>query len=595
MLRSSRKHRFFREVSLLHINNEKEEALETFCQDILKALLAFTDSQFGYIGEYCFNGDGEVIKMLAISDITSSHSDHIRTGVQFKNVDSIIFQPVLEKRIVIYDQESLEKRGGFFPKYHHKISSFVSYPLMYGDRVVGVIGLANADNAYCQDFEKDVRLLSKLLAMRIELKSRQQSAQSPMQAKSKERNTRFQDERTRFVDTLEKWLENYSELGVLRIFVVDIDDFSELNERFGRDVANDVLLLVANGIRKISKLYARLDSNQYAFVVEGSQLSDFEVMASLKRHHVYGNRVIRIKYSAGVTIYPRDLSCASKLLRHAETSMYESKLGREEKLERFNNGKRAEQDRKQVLLERLQTAIARDELKLYFQPKIALNDRQTIGFEGLIRWERGGKVLPPNEFLPLVQELKLDLYLGEFVIAKALETLQRLVAQGRCFSISVNISSNHFSEDKFLERFYYLCDGYSDTVLSLLILEIVEDNLIANLGSAAYVLNKVRKLGVRIAIDDFGTGYSSMTYLQKLCVDEIKIDKSFVLDMLSSTESYKIVKSVIGLGLEMGTSVVAEGVESAEVERELNALGCHCVQGFLYSKPVPLQELLDEI
>jgi EAL domain-containing protein (putative c-di-GMP-specific phosphodiesterase class I) len=237
---------------------------------------------------------------------------------------------------------------------------------------------------------------------------------------------------------------------------------------------------------------------------------------------------------------------------------------------------------------RLQEALDHHELILHYQPKVDMRHGKVLGMEALIRWkhpEHG--VLPPGEFLPLVEHTGLSARIGDWVLEQALEQLALWQRMGLDLSVSVNVSARHLQEPDFAQRLTELLARYPQSLGPKLELEVLETAALADVAYTSALLDRCRRLGVRFALDDFGTGYSTLTYLKQLPVDVLKIDRSFVHNMLDDTQDLAIVEGVIGLARTFGCTVVAEGVESPAQARTLIELGCEIGQGLGLSPAMP--------
>ena len=241
---------------------------------------------------------------------------------------------------------------------------------------------------------------------------------------------------------------------------------------------------------------------------------------------------------------------------------------------------------------RLHLALDRDEFILHYQPKVNLRTGALIGVEALIRWQHPELGLRlPVDFLPAVEASPLVDALGEWVIEQALAQIDRWRAQGLDIPISVNISGQHLQRPDFVERLRALLAAHPEVTPARLELEVLETSALEDLGQAARVLDACRELGVAFALDDFGTGYSSLTYLKRLAVKTLKIDRGFVHDMLDDPDDLAILEAIIGLAAAFRREVIAEGMESMAHGARLLALGCELAQGFAIARPMPAEAL----
>jgi EAL domain-containing protein (putative c-di-GMP-specific phosphodiesterase class I) len=281
-------------------------------------------------------------------------------------------------------------------------------------------------------------------------------------------------------------------------------------------------------------------------------------------------------------------------MRHADQAMYLAKEAGKNRFHLFD----PESDRKaqvhRQFVERLVVALEQEEFRLYYQPQIDLMTGQIVGLEALIRWQHPETGLrSPAEFLPHIQGNKLERLLGVWVMHTALHQMQHWSALGHTVNVSINVSASHLLSIEFLEDLRLALEKYPEISPGSLELEVLESTAIDDVAMAASVLGQCRAMGVRLALDDFGTGYSSLTYLRKLPFDLLKIDQSFVCDMLKDAEDLGIVEGVIRLAAAFNRSVIAEGVETMEHGALLLKLGCRLAQGYGIARPMPPEQVVE--
>ena len=293
--------------------------------------------------------------------------------------------------------------------------------------------------------------------------------------------------------------------------------------------------------------------------------------------------------SIGIVLAPRDGSTQLDIMKNADAALYRAKKAGPGTVCFFEEADdRSSRDRK-ALQSDLEGAIARDELFLVFQPFLDLNENRITGFEALLRWQHPSRgLVPPSEFIPIAEETGLIHEIGEWVIRRACATLADWPEEIR---VAVNFSAAQFRNNDLLQ---IIVQALADARIAphRLEIEITESMLLSKYGSAASVLAALLQLGVTVALDDFGTGFSSLTYLRKLPFSQIKIDQSFIRDMLVQPDCAAIVKSVIGLARDLRIGVVAEGVETADQLEYLRQFSCDEVQGYLISRPVSAEGVL---
>jgi len=388
----------------------------------------------------------------------------------------------------------------------------------------------------------------------------------------------------------------------LAICFMDLDGFKRVNDRYGHDVGDQLLICIADRLQAIMRggdTVARLGGDEFALLLSG--LPDIEachhslrqVLDNVAQPCAIGDIEVQVSASIGVTLYPQDEQDADTLLRHADQAMYKAKdLGR--------NGYQifdAEHDRqsrsRQQSLQRLEQALHHGELQLYYQPKVNMRDGAIVGMEALMRWhhpQRG--VLPPGAFLPDVEDSHLEMVLGEWVIATALQQMATWRGEGHMLSVSVNISAHHLQQANFADRLALLLQSHPDVPRGMLEIEVLESTALSDIDHVSRLIQTCQALGVRFSLDDFGTGYSSLLYLKRLPADKLKIDQSFVRSMLESSDDLAIVQGIIGLSEAFSRELVAEGVETIELGSLLLHLGCEVAQGYGIAKPMPASEVV---
>ncbi len=389
----------------------------------------------------------------------------------------------------------------------------------------------------------------------------------------------------------------------LAVCFLDLDNFKPVNDNFGHEVGDQLLIEVAQRITdniRAEDTVSRQGGDEFTLLLNDI-LSYEECEQTMKRIHdslsdpiIIDNVQHRISASSGITLYPVDDSDIDTLLRHADHAMYQSKqLGRN-RYYLFNPMHDREITYKHQIMHDIENAIERNQFELYYQPKVNMLTGEVFGAEALIRWNHPDKgLLPPAEFLPIIVDTELEIRLGDWVISHALKQLLSWQQQGIKLQVSVNIASHHlhsktFSHDleKHLSKFPTV-DSHS------LQLEILESSALGDLKAVRKTLRScLHDLGVHVALDDFGTGYSSLTHLRSLPVNTIKIDQSFVRDMLEDTNDYAIIDSVIALSDSFGRTVIAEGVETTDHGIMLISMGCYLAQGFAISRPLVVDQFV---
>jgi EAL domain-containing protein (putative c-di-GMP-specific phosphodiesterase class I) len=304
------------------------------------------------------------------------------------------------------------------------------------------------------------------------------------------------------------------------------------------------------------------------------------------------DNLVCVSASVGLTLYPDDMASADTLLRHADQAMYVAKQRGKNRYHLFDQ----ELDRIALIrgetLTQIEAALLNDQFVLYFQPKVNMRLGKVLGAEALIRWqhpERG--LMSPAAFLPDIEGTELVIALGNWVLARALDHLQNWQDMGLNIVISINIAPRHLLHQDFVETLKAGFAAHPQLRPHCLELEILETAALEDIGRVTAVMKECQKLGVGFALDDFGTGYSSLTYLKALPADTLKIDQSFIRDILGDPEDLAIVAGIINLTAAFHRQVIAEGVETEEHGLLLLKLGCDNAQGYGIARPMPAEDL----
>ncbi len=383
------------------------------------------------------------------------------------------------------------------------------------------------------------------------------------------------------------------------LMMMDLDRFKEINDTMGHHSGDLVLQAVAARLRgtlRQSDTVARLGGDEFAMVLPGIGNKDTAIKAAQKILNavqaplVLEGRHLDIGVSLGIALYPDQGEESGLLMQRADVAMYAAKRNKSGYAFYDAEADRYSADRL-ALQGELRHGIEHDELLLYYQPKIDFHSGHTSGLEALVRWQhpRHGLMFP-DDFIPLAERTGLIKPLTVWVLQEALRQCCTWHRNGLPLTVAVNISASNLQDPHFPE---IVATALATTGAepAWLELEITETAIMKEPAVAIDAIGKLNHMGVQLAIDDFGTGYSSMAYLKKLLVAKIKIDKSFVMDMNTNNNDAVIVRSLIGLGHNLGLSVVAEGVESEEVWDQLKVLGCDSAQGYSMSHPIPPDEL----
>jgi diguanylate cyclase (GGDEF)-like protein len=405
-----------------------------------------------------------------------------------------------------------------------------------------------------------------------------------------------------FLDRLEHALSrsNHSR-EMVAVMLLDIDNFKTVNDSLGHNIGDILLQEIAGRLRHClleDDTLARLGGDEFAVILEGmSELEEAAVIAQ-KIVEVFtapfapAGHELYVTPSLGITVYPLDGHDAEGLLKNADTAMYHAKEYGRNHYRFYTSDMNAMAVERFVMEGALRRAMEREEFTLHYQPQVDINSGRMIGVEALLRWQHPELgMVPPSEFIPLLEENHLIIPVGEWVLRTA-------CAQSRAWQdaglpplrMAVNISARQFRQKNLVE----MVDGIlRETRVSprLLELELTEGILMENTDETSETLNSLKNKGVLIAVDDFGTGYSSLGYLKRFPIDRLKIDRSFVRDIITDGNDAAIAVAIISMGRSMGLSVIAEGVETKDQLAFLQVQKCDEYQGYYFSRPAPAEEI----
>jgi diguanylate cyclase (GGDEF)-like protein/PAS domain S-box-containing protein len=380
------------------------------------------------------------------------------------------------------------------------------------------------------------------------------------------------------------------------VICVDIDRFKEVNDIFGHQTGDALLKTMARRLKAATpnEFLARIGGDEFTIIATGPQPVTAEAIAdcligAASGDVEVGDHRLRIGLSVGIAIYPEDGKDVTALLGNADAALYRAKTAGRGTMRFFDSGLDQQLRERRGLQHDLQSAIENNELALHFQP-IGRVNREISGFEALVRWHHPRRgLVPPGTFVPLAEDSGLVVAMGEWVLRQA---CREAASWSKALRIAVNLSPIQFRHGDLAETIQKLLleTGLAANRLEL---EITEGVLIENFSRAISILRRIKSLGVRIVLDDFGTGYSSLSYLQSFPFDKLKIDRIFMADFDTDPHSATIVRAVIILGHGLGLSVVAEGVETVDQLRFLSQEGVDEVQGYLLSRPAPIENFAD--
>lgn len=507
-------------------------------------------------------------------------------------------QAILEKTAIVANDSQNDPRVLFAAAYEKcGVRSMAIFPLLVADKAVGVLALYASEIEFFQ--QEELKLLSELtgdIAFAVDHLDKQERIDY----------LAYYDvltglaNRTLFLERLAQHMRSAAADGQqLALFLFDLDRFKNINDSLGRPAGDALLRQVAEWLTARtgdSTLLSRVGEDHFAVVLpKVSQTGNVERLIEkamdtfLKHPFRLDEAVLRISAKVGIALFPRDASDADLLYRNAEAALKKAKSSGDPYL--FYAQKMTARAADVLKMEtQLRQALEHEEFVLHYQPKINLSSGKMTSAEALIRWNdpRSGLV-PPGLFIPILEETGLIYAVGRWALRKAIADYLRWLAMGLpVVRIAVNVSPLQLRSRGFIAEVTQAIN-VDPRAAAGIELEITESLIMENIKHSISSLEAIRAMGLTIAIDDFGTGFSSLSYLAKLPVDTLKIDRSFIIDMTASTEGLSLVSTIIGLAHSLKLKVVAEGVETEEQERLLRLLNCDETQGYLFSRPVPAE------
>jgi diguanylate cyclase len=403
--------------------------------------------------------------------------------------------------------------------------------------------------------------------------------------------------RLRFTEHLKGVLSRLDTEGPgLAVLFIDLDKFKDVNDTFGHAAGDIVIRECAERMAaqlRASDVLSRFGGDEFAIIQTDvrtpldSELLARRIIDAIRPAFQIGGAEAYIGASIGIAVAPENAREAAELMRLADIAMYRAKHGGRNRACFFEQRMDDSLRIRKVVEDDLRHAIERNQLELYYQPQVSADGAKILGVEALVRWRHPVLgLVPPVEFITIAEERGLIVQLGEWVIRQACKD----AIHWEGITVACNVSAIQFRQSDFVESVQNALKetGFDPNRLEL---ELTESVVVADADQAENSIMELRSMGIKLALDDFGTGYSSLIYLRRFAFDKIKLDKSFLDSLEDTGESAILVHSVVHLGRALGLTVTAEGVETAEQQRFLQAVGCHLLQGYLFARPVPFAQM----
>ena len=390
------------------------------------------------------------------------------------------------------------------------------------------------------------------------------------------------------------------------LMFIDLDNFKVVNDTIGHDVGDLVLVETAQRIKKAIRendVVARLGGDEFVVLLDMSEKNRNVVMNSvrviaqkilecLKAPYMIENYDFRITASIGIKLFNDESFSMDELMKYADSAMYNAKEEGRNTFCFFNPELQKIMEDKILLIDNLRKAIDSNDMSLFYQPQVSSEKNKIVGVEALIRWNSTNGIISPASFIPIAEESGLIIKLGEWILNNAIKQIQlwESDSEKKSWRVSINVSPKQFEDKTFMPTIEDILLKY-DVEASKIRLELTEGILIQNINETLKKLHELKEMGLSLSIDDFGTGYSSLSYLKQLPMDELKIDQSFIRDIMEDENDEIITQTIISIGKKFGLEVIAEGVETQEQYEKLIAMGCKYFQGYLFAKPMRVEHL----
>ena len=391
------------------------------------------------------------------------------------------------------------------------------------------------------------------------------------------------------------------------LLFIDLDNFKMINDIKGHSIGDIFLIETAKRLKEVLReedFVARLGGDEFVIlidtksndkneVIKNINIISNKILTEIRKSYLVMEHNLRLTASIGIILFQEN-DDLDELMKYADTAMYNSKEKGRNRFSYFDPKLQKIIEEKAYMIEKLSKAIEKNELVLHYQKQIITknNESSIIGVEALIRWKQGNKFIPPNSFIEIAEETGLIIPIGKWILIEAISQIKQWEKdeEKKDWRVSINISPKQFERNNFVDLLASLIKEYNINPNKLR-LELTENLLITNIDETLEKIKELFDLGVTLSIDDFGTGYSSLAYLKKLPIHELKIDQSFIKDILIDTNDFSIVETILSIGGKFNLEVIAEGVETKEQHEMLVSMGCSYFQGYFFAKPIVFSDL----
>ena len=392
---------------------------------------------------------------------------------------------------------------------------------------------------------------------------------------------------------------------LLSVMLCDLDNFKHINDSLGHDCGDQLLQHIAKVLSRNVReedTVARLGGDEFVLVLAGGETGQHvaeiaqKILTDLDEPVELSGNMVSVSSSIGIAMYPQDGTEAKALMRNADLAMYHAKDGGKKNFQFFQDEMNERAMGRLALEQKLRNAVENNEFALVYQPQVNIANGKIIGLEALIRWTHPQEgMIPPDRFIPIAEETGIIAPIGDWVIEQAMRDWSGLIDQGYGdIKMSINVAAHQFRRwEHLFEKIKQTLASYPNCPPELFTVELTEGTLIDDIEQTIATLNTIKKLGVKFSIDDFGTGYSSLNYLKRFPIDQLKIDKSFVQDLLYDPNDEAITTAIIIIAKKLGINVVAEGIETREQSEFLLSQECEYAQGYLYHRPLAMEDLIE--